>query len=64
MLLEDIYLNPGVTKGNAYLGARLTGQPNIFDVLDKRQHSRERSYRPSTLGKVYAVFRTDRHLSG
>lgn len=29
-------------KGDAYLGARLSGQPNIFDVLDKREHSRKR----------------------
>ncbi|ROW13543.1 hypothetical protein VPNG_04492 [Cytospora leucostoma] len=40
--LQDIYLNPAVTKGNAYLGARLTGQSSIFDELDKRQHSRKR----------------------
>lgn len=42
MIYKDIYLNPGVTKGDAYLGARLTGQPNIFDTLDKREHSRKR----------------------
>ncbi|ROW10974.1 hypothetical protein VMCG_00878 [Cytospora schulzeri] len=39
---EDIYLSPLVTKSTAYLGARLTGQPNLFDTLDKSQHSRKR----------------------
>lgn len=42
IVFKDIYLNSGVTKGAAYLGARLTGQPNIFDTLDKREHNRKR----------------------
>lgn len=41
-MIADIYLSQNVTKGTAYLGARLTGQPSIFDILDKRQHSRKR----------------------
>lgn len=35
-------MNPVVRKGDAYLGARISAQANIFDVLDKRDHSRKR----------------------
>lgn len=40
--LQDIYLNPQVTKGQAYADSRLLPTPNLFDTLDQADHGRKR----------------------
>ncbi|KAK3329251.1 cytochrome P450 [Apodospora peruviana] len=40
--LDDILLNPRVTKGRPYLGARLNPTPSLFDTLDQEQHRQKR----------------------
>jgi cytochrome P450 len=40
--LPDIYLNPQVTKGQAYEDSRLLPTPSLFDTLDHGEHSRKR----------------------
>lgn len=40
--LQDIYLNPQVTKGQAYADSRLLPTPNLLDTLDQADHGRKR----------------------
>lgn len=47
-LWQDIYLNPGVTKGQAYVDSRLLDAPSLFDTLDQAEHSRKQRI----IGKV------------
>lgn len=44
MRLQDIYNNPRVTKGQAYVQLRQGGQgtPNLFNTLDKEMHRKKR----------------------
>ncbi|KAJ4389663.1 hypothetical protein N0V93_007135 [Gnomoniopsis smithogilvyi] len=46
--LQDIYLNPQVTKGQGYADSRLLPTPNLFDTLDQVDHGRKRRI----IGKV------------
>lgn len=38
---QDIFLNPGVTKGQAYVDSRLVPSPSLFDTLDQAEHGRK-----------------------
>lgn len=40
--MQDIYLNPQVTKGQGYADSRLLPTPNLFDTLDQGEHRRKR----------------------
>lgn len=40
--MQDIYLNPQVTKGQGYEDSRLLPTPSLFDTLDQGEHSRKR----------------------
>ncbi|KAJ0114112.1 hypothetical protein J7T55_007946 [Diaporthe amygdali] len=46
--LQDIFLNPGVTKGQAYVDSRLVPSPSLFDTLDQAEHGRKQRI----IGKV------------
>lgn len=38
---QDIFLNPGVTKGQAYADSRLVPSPSLFDTPDQAEHGRK-----------------------
>lgn len=38
---QDIFLSPGVTKGQAYVDSRLLPSPSLFDTLDQAEHGRK-----------------------
>ncbi|KAL1881186.1 hypothetical protein Daus18300_001037 [Diaporthe australafricana] len=46
--LQDIFLNPRVTKGQAYVDSRLVPSPSLFDTLDQAEHGRKQRI----IGKV------------
>lgn len=41
MIIKDIFLNPGVTKGQAYPDSRLVKELSLFDTLDQAEHARK-----------------------
>lgn len=44
-MTEDIYLNPRVTKGQAYRPSQIISKhPSIINVIDKDQHRRKRKF--------------------
>ncbi|KAI1177719.1 cytochrome P450 [Nemania sp. FL0916] len=43
--LHDIYLSPGITKGEAYRSSQLQAKyPSMINAIDKDQHRRKRKY--------------------
>ncbi|KAI0451920.1 cytochrome P450 [Xylaria acuta] len=48
--IQDIYLNPNITKGRAYRHSGSPGKPNLFNVRDNAEHRHKRK----VIGQVVA----------